>query len=424
MTSVKPSPPAAVLRITRRLEEAGFETWAVGGAVRDALVGRPSKDWDLATRAKPGEVRKLFRRTVPVGVEHGTVGILDGAVMYEITTFRRDVETDGRHAVVAFADTLDEDLARRDFTINAIAWHATREEFRDPFDGRSDLMAATLRTVGAAEERFREDYLRILRALRFAGRFSLDIEEGTWSALCTLVDELTSLSPERIRDELLKVLDADPRPSVSLGLYRSSGALAVLYPELTGDAHLTGPCAAWSARMDVLDVLPPGRSHRRLAALVRGLPQEQAAALLVRLRLSNQATDSIAWLAGAPPLPSIDQPDVEVRRWLGLAGAERISPAARLEVAEARAGCGRDAAEVVAAWARTREIARDKPPVTVGDLHLDGRGLKGLGLRPGPHFGRILDGLLEWVIDDPSRNERGLLEAKALQLAAEGDADE
>lgn len=422
--TLRPTPPPAVVRITRRLEEAGFETWAVGGAVRDALVGRPSKDWDLATRARPEEVRGLFRRTVPVGVEHGTVGILDGATMYETTTFRKDVETDGRHAVVAFAQTLDEDLARRDFTINAIAWHATREEFRDPFGGRSDLKASVLRTVGDAGERFREDYLRILRALRFAGRFSLEIEDSTWQALSGLVAELLRLSPERIRDELLKVLDSDPRPSVALELYRSSGALAVLYPEVSTVTPGARSCTEWPDRMRVLDVLPPGNAHRRLAAFVRGLEPEHAAALLVRLRLSNQATDSIAWLARAPTIPGIDQPDAVVRRWLSLAGAARLSPVARLEVAEARAGCGRSAAEVVAAWGRAREIARSSPPVTIGDLDLDGAGLKALGLRPGPDFGRILGELLEWVLDDPARNERALLEARALALAEGADADE
>lgn len=419
MTSGRPTPPPAVKRITRRLEEAGFETWAVGGAIRDALLERKSEDWDLATRARPEEVQKLFRRTVPVGVEHGTVGILDGPVMYEITTFRKDVETDGRHAVVAFAQTLEEDLARRDFTINAIAWHTEREEFRDPFHGRADLQSGMLRTVGKAEERFQEDYLRILRALRFAGRFRLELEERTWSAMRSLVGELPRLSPERIRDELLKVLELDPTPSVSLELYRTSGALAVLYPELKDSGEAAGGCSGWDDRLAVLDHLPPGSAHRRLAAFVRGLLPERAAALLLRLRISNHLTDSTAWLAGAAQLPSVDRPDAEVRRWLSNAGPTKVTPAARLELAEARAGCGRAPAEVVAAWVRARDIARSRPPVTIGDLALDGSGLKAMGLRPGPGFGRILGELLEWVIDDPARNQVPLLEERALSIAAE-----
>ena len=129
MERPRPSAPPAVRWVARTLEEAGHETWAVGGAVRDVLLGRPAGDWDLATHATPKEVRRLFKRTVPLGIEHGTVGVLarDGT-MYEVTTFRRDVETDGRHAVVSFAETIQEDLARRDFTVNAIAWHPLREE--------------------------------------------------------------------------------------------------------------------------------------------------------------------------------------------------------------------------------------------------------------------------------------------------------
>src|SRR5690606_14370270 len=151
--------PQAVREITRRLEEAGYQTWAVGGAVRDAVLGLPAGDWDLATRARPHEVRRLFRRTVPIGIEHGTVGVLgrDG-VLYEVTTFRRDVETFGRHAVVEFADTVEEDLARRDFTLNALAWHPLTAELKDPFGGLRDLEERRLRTVGRPEERFAEDY--------------------------------------------------------------------------------------------------------------------------------------------------------------------------------------------------------------------------------------------------------------------------
>ncbi|MDX1493489.1 MAG: CCA tRNA nucleotidyltransferase, partial [Longimicrobiales bacterium] len=201
--NLRPDAPPAVRWITRTLEEAGYETWAVGGAVRDALREQPSGDWDLATRARPRQVRKLFRRTVPIGIDHGTVGILarDGT-MYEITTFRKDVETDGRHAVVEFADRVEDDLARRDFTVNAMAWHVLREELLDPHGGVDDLRKGVLRTVGAPGDRFREDYLRILRALRFAGRFGLEVEPETWAAARELAENLTKLSPERIREEL------------------------------------------------------------------------------------------------------------------------------------------------------------------------------------------------------------------------------
>ena len=181
MSRLEASAPQAVQWIVRELDKAGHDTWAVGGAVRDMLLERPSDDWDLATSARPEQVRKVFRRTVPLGVDYGTVGVLSrNGTLYEVTTFRRDVETDGRHAVVSFADTIEEDLARRDFTINAVAWHPLRWDLVDPFGGVDDLQNCVLRTVGVPEERFREDYLRILRALRFAGLFNLEIERETW----------------------------------------------------------------------------------------------------------------------------------------------------------------------------------------------------------------------------------------------------
>ena len=145
-----------MLWITRKLEDAGFETWAVGGAVRDALLGLPLGDWDLATRAHPNQVRRLFRRTVPLGVEHGTVGVLsDEGVLYEVTTFRRDVETDGRHAVVPFADTVEEDLSRRDFTSNALSWHPLRKVMLDPFGGcdrtHERQVASSIRSISPTQ---------------------------------------------------------------------------------------------------------------------------------------------------------------------------------------------------------------------------------------------------------------------------------
>ena len=227
--------PDAVLDIARRLDRAGHDVWAVGGAVRDALLGVPGGDWDLASSARPEQVRALFRRTVPIGIEHGTVGVLaNDGVLYEVTTFRRDVETTGRHAVIEFARTIDEDLARRDFTFNAIAWHPIRDELRDPFHGFDDLKRAVLRTVGDPADRFAEDYLRVLRALRFAGHFVLEIEPDTWDALRAAVPHLDVLSAERVREELFKVLDRTPHASAALRLYAASGALAELYPELEG----------------------------------------------------------------------------------------------------------------------------------------------------------------------------------------------
>lgn len=415
MTNRRPSPPEAVRWIARKLQEAGHETWTVGGAVRDALIGRPSEDWDLATHARPGQVQKLFR-TVPIGVDHGTVGILRGGVLYEITTFRQDVETDGRHAVVRFADSIADDLARRDFTINAIAWHPLREELFDPYEGRVDLEAGLVRTVGLPEERFGEDYLRILRALRFAGRFSFAIEDGTWAAMCANVESLPGLSAERIREELLKVLDQDARPSVVLDLYARCGALRVLYPELEA-LRLRGEAGPWKLILGTVDELPRGRPGLRLAALLRELDPTSVAQLLSRLRLSNVQVDETAHRCAAEPLPDTSATDVAMRRWLARTGPQRVSAVARLDLARARAEGG-DAGtqrmrDVVGSWRRLRAIRSSGVPLAVGDLALTGRDLIRMGYRPGPRFGDVLDALLEQVLEDPSRNVPEVLQREA-----------
>ena len=195
-------PPEAVREIVARLERAGHETWCVGGAVRDALLGHAHKDWDLATAATPPQVMRLFKRTVPVGVEFGTVGVFgDDRVLHEVTTFRHDVSTDGRRAVVKWGATIDEDLARRDFTINAIAYHPIRHEWKDPYGGVTDLLEKKeVRAVGVASERFREDYLRILRGARFAARFRFCIAKETWEAMTENAPGMVGLSAERVRE--------------------------------------------------------------------------------------------------------------------------------------------------------------------------------------------------------------------------------
>ena len=213
------NPPAAVLEIAAKLEGAGFETWCVGGAIRDALLGHPHLDWDLATSATPTQMIELFgtRRTVPIGVDFGTVGVLDrNGTMHEVTTFRRDVRTDGRHAEVEFGASLEDDLARRDFTINAIAFSPSLAEVRDPFGGQKDIVRKTVRAVGDPEARMREDRLRALRAIRFAARFDFTIEDATRRAIESSAPHLGRLSPERVKQELDKTMEQVRHPSAAL----------------------------------------------------------------------------------------------------------------------------------------------------------------------------------------------------------------
>lgn len=446
MELVAPSPPGAVRWITRTLEEAGFETWAVGGAVRDALLGVSVSDWDLTTAAPPGRVRSLFPRTIPLGIEHGTVGVLarDGAV-YEVTTFRKDVATDGRHATVEFARTVEEDLSRRDFTMNAVAWHPLRGEFRDPFHGGQDLAAGLLRTVGTPSERFREDYLRILRALRFAARFRLTITPDTWQALAGVGEELHRLSPERIREEWMKVMALDV-PSSGLALYAASGVLETLFPAVEALRGVPRPDGgdAWVRSLLVVDALPSLDPLLRVAALLQdlGLPElgqaagsgvphrrrgvERTLALLEGLRFSNAQVSRVAGLveAAAHP-PGEDAPTPEVRRWLSRVGREPIPHLSRLWVAGARVDrrlLGRTPSAVVSRIRTIRRELRRGAPLSVDDLLLDGRDLIRLGYRPGKEFGRVLQYLLDRVLEDPERNRREWLEAEvAAWMARQSD---
>lgn len=423
--------------IAKRLQDAGYETWAVGGAVRDALAGGHPLDWDLATAARPGDVQRLFRRTVPVGVAHGTVGVLGkDRRLYEVTTFRRDVETDGRHARVVFADRVDDDLQRRDFTINAVAWHPLTRELRDPHGGVPDLRAGLLRTVGDPAERFREDRLRVLRALRFAGRFGLRIGDGTWRAAQDAAPQLVHLSAERVREELLKTLRQVHPPSVSLRLYAECGALAHLYPELQAcvGAPDAGGGDVWTHLLATVDAVPPHRTELRMAALLHdaGKPltrvvdadgraawPEHAAAgaavahrLLRRLKFSNAETDrAVHLVAQHADFPAPDAPPPQLRRWLRRIGPAYVRDLFRLRIADLRARGADDPrlADVHRLWTRARRELETAAPLGIGDLAIGGAELRALGIPPGPLYGEILRDLLERVTDEPALNDRETL---------------
>jgi tRNA nucleotidyltransferase (CCA-adding enzyme) len=435
-------PPPAVRDIALRLERAGHETWCVGGAVRDALLGHPHLDWDLATAATPDEVRRLFRRTVPHGVEFGTIGVIDrDGRMHEVTTFREDVETDGRHARVRFGASLDEDLARRDFTINAIAYSTTRDELRDPFGGRDDLARGLLRTVGDPDARMNEDRLRALRAIRFATRFGFTIDPDTWKAIERSAPHLRRLSAERVKQELEKTMDQVAQPGLALEMWRRSGALAVLLPPLasfTPVAARTLDCLALP-RADL--AARPQRRILRLAALFLDLDAGSASRAMRAMRFSNADT---AWIAGIVERWRQLSPDMEeslspraqgppaaarVRGWAAAIGRTRVPHFFR--VAAARWNAMRIASEPGepgADHARPRHIP-DAPrvhaayrvvihaayhdPIELADLAIDGDDLARVGIGPGPAVGRILHALLGAVLEDPRRNTRDTLLALA-----------
>jgi len=419
-------PPEGFLGVAERLESAGFEAWAVGGSIRDlcarSVAGegyRAVSDWDLATNARPDDVMRIFRRTVPIGVEHGTVGVLSGDELFEVTTFRRDVETDGRHATVVFSDDVDEDLARRDFTINAIAWRPSTNELRDPTGGVADLAAGVLRAVGVAADRFREDYLRVLRGFRFAGRFDLEVEGETEVAMSEAVAGLGRLSAERIREELMKVL-ADPVPSSALDLYAKSDALTYWYPELTEAA---AEREAWLRALEAVDAVPKHRPDLRLVRWLVQIGAESdargaaAQALTERLRFSNadrRATiDRVKkYLPFVGPLDSAAQQ----RRWLAETG-DAWRDVFRLHAADARAVRSDQAkGYVVASWRAVHAERLSGSPLAIRDLAIDGDDVLEMGVVHGPIVGLLLEELLEQVLEDPAANEREGLLGEARRL--------
>ena len=387
--------PETVLAIARTLEEAGYETWCVGGAIRDTLLALANSDFDLATSARPEDVQRLFRRTVPIGVEHGTVAVLDRDNRpHEVTTFRRDVVTDGRHAVVEFGVSVDEDLARRDFTINAIAYHPFRHEWRDPFGGREDLDRRIVRAVGDPAQRFREDYLRILRALRFAARFGFSIDAATWEAALASAPGLAHLSAERVRDEWFGGLATARSPGELARLWQDVGGLSRWLPEVGAGSGPEG--------FDVLNRMP------RDPVLLTSHVSTDPAATLRRLKCSRAEMERGRRLAehrGTWPDPA---KAVAVRRWMAGAG-----PA--VDDLVALAGAQGHPAGLEAAVAAVRASGA---PLGIGDLAIRGEDLLAAGVPPGPAVGQTLRRLLDSVLEQPELNTRDALLRLAVAPAA------
>ena len=390
-----PEIPDEVLEITRTLEAAGHEAWCVGGALRDSLLGHPHSDFDFATSATPAQVIALFRRTAPVGEKYGTVGVIDRhRVLHEVTTFRRDVATDGRHAVVAYGVSLDDDLARRDFTINAIAYHPLRHEWRDPFGGRNDLRQGILRAVGVPAERFQEDYLRILRGIRFAARFGFTVEPATWAAAIEAAPGLARLSAERVRDEWFKGLRSARSVPELVELWVRSGAAEHWIPELV---PLPVERVARAGAVD----LAAGRDPVLLTALLIDDP----APVLRRLRASNAEISRAQAMAQGPAAP-VELDPRAVRRWLATVGGAADD---LLALYALRAG-------TEAPWAGAVQEARERrDPLARGDLAVTGSDLQALGAS-GPRIGELLTALLDRALDDPGLNRRDTLLALAREL--------
>jgi tRNA nucleotidyltransferase (CCA-adding enzyme) len=378
--------PSEVLKIAKRLEDAGFETWCVGGAIRDNLLAVENHDFDLTTAAPPAEVQRLFKRTVPVGIEHGTVAVLDAhGQAHEVTTFRKDIHTDGRHATVEFGVSLMDDLARRDFTINAIAYHPIRHEWRDPFHGEQDLAKKLIRSVGDPNWRFQEDYLRILRALRFSARFEFRIHARTLEAAKANAQGLAQLSAERVHDEWFKGIKTAKKVSKLVTLWRDVGATRIWLPEMAGGAG--------SGELGAVDKLP------RDPVLITAYLAKDPASLLTRLKCSNKDIERGRAIGRWRDKYPEANDATAVRRWLAAVGEYADDLLALLPPPASRSPL----------TPAVEKIRAANPPLGLKDLAVKGDDLIAAGVRAGPDVGEALARLLEEVLEDPARNTKEYL---------------
>lgn len=455
--------PEDVVAICQALRKAGFEAHVVGGAVRDLLLGRAAKDFDVTTSAEPADVKRIFgrKRSIPTGEQHGTITVLterDGQRQHvEVTTYRGEgAYSDGRRPdQVTFVRTLDEDLKRRDFTMNAIAYDPIDVRLSDPYGGQQDLSDHRIRAVGDPLERFREDGLRAMRAVRFAAQLQFEIDPPTELAIPQAIDVFRRVSAERVRDELVKILSA-PRPSIGLEKMRTTGLLAEVIPELlegvgvhqnrhhsydvwthtlaTVDATELGAATAsdppWLVRFAALlhDVAKPRTAAPRDDSPSENtfyrhehVGAEMADAICRRLKLANREREVIVNLVGNHMFwYTPEWSDGSVRRFISRVGVEQLDALFALRAGDVRArGRGEEpGAETDALKARIAAELQKQSALKITDLAVGGADvMELLGCRPGPIIGEVLRALLERVLDDDTLNQRDTLRALIPEVA-------
>lgn len=375
--------PAPVRTVVEALVQAGHQAFLVGGCVRDVLRGQPPKDFDVATSARPEQVQRLFRRVIPTGIEHGTVTVVQDKAHVEVTTFRAEAEyLDGRRpSKVEFHTDIEADLSRRDFTINAMAFDLVAKKLVDPFGGAADLSVRLVRCVRSALERFLEDGLRPMRAVRFATVLGFEIEPGTEAAIGQTLHVFRKVATERVNQEFTKML-LSPRVATGLELSRRTGLLAEFLPE----AVAADFAAVARAREDLT---------LRLSVLLAGA--NGAYELVHRLKFPNKVATDVAHLVAHQALPEPAASDVALRRWLSKVRLEAAEPVLELAGALGRADPtleGRLRAQIAA-----------RPPLTTKALALNGaQVMEALGVGPSPLVGQATAFLLERVLEEPSLN--------------------
>ncbi len=428
------SVPAAAGKILSVLNEAGHEAYVVGGCVRDALLGRTPGDWDITTSASPQEVKALFRRTVDTGIQHGTVTVLLGGGAYEVTTYRLDgAYEDGRHPKeVTFTRSLAEDLRRRDFTINAMAYHP-EEGLTDLFGGMDDLRRRLIRAVGVPAERFQEDALRILRAVRFSAQLDFETEKETLAAIRDFAPRLELISQERIRTELDKLLCSD-HPEKFL-LLRETGITARLFPEFDRMMEMpqNNPWHSYSVGEHTLMVMQnvPAERSLRWAALLHDVGKlftrttdengvdhfyghaarsaVFAESFLRNLRFDNHTISEVSLLVRWHDSHFEGTPR-NTRRVVARVGKEHFPALLAIARADALAKSLYAQEQLLPVYdvaeQQYRDILAAGECTSLGELAISGKDLIAAGMKPGPQIGETLNGLLKLVIDHPEYNTR------------------
>jgi tRNA nucleotidyltransferase (CCA-adding enzyme) len=444
--------PKDVFVVCNKLRDAQKRAWIVGGCVRDSLLGKQVADWDVCTDARPNELMKIFPRAVPTGLQHGTVTVVMHGHHYEVTTLRGETTySDGRRPdAVHFVDDITADLARRDFTINAIAVNPWTGELVDPFDGRTDIDAKVIRAVGKAVERFSEDGLRVLRAARFSATLEFELAPETFSAIAPTLDTFKKVSAERVRDEWVKAMKAK-KPSRAFEVMRESGILGITCPELLEgvgcEQNKWHSYDVWKHAMECMDYCV-GDPILRISALLHdvGKPKSRAFSdktqdwtfydhdrigaeiafpIATRLKFSNDERDRIVSLVRNHLFHYDAWSDAAVRRWMKRVGLDRIEDLYALNEADLRAKGPEtfDASHLLPLEALKVHVAKimaEGAALTTRDLAIDGNVLmKELGIKPGRIIGVILETLLEAVINDPSLNVREKLLEMARKIVAE-----
>lgn len=429
--------PKNVRKIIETLERAGYEAYAVGGCVRDSVLGREPNDWDITTSARPLETKALFKRTIDTGLQHGTVTVLLDGAGYEITTYRIDGEyEDGRHPKeVLFTSNLVEDLRRRDFTINAMAYNE-KDGMMDAFDGMGDVRRKVIRCVGDARERFTEDALRMLRAVRFSAQLGFSIEEKTREAVTELAGNLSKISAERIQAEMIKLLSS-PHPE-ELRAAWETGITSVILPEfdVMMETGQNTPHHMYTVGEHTLCALTKVRADKvlRLAVLLhdtgkpaarttdetgrdhfKGHPEKSeriAGEVLHRWKLDNDTLNKVKKLVRFHDLhPALTERSV--RRMVYQVGEEIFPLLLEVQRADilAQSPYRREEKlnnldEVTRIY---REILEKNQCLSMKDLAVSGRDLIADGMKPGKEMGRMLEELLNLVLEEPERNTKEYL---------------